>query len=244
MAACLMAGSLAATARADVMVLAGDLQSLAAVTQPGWNTMGLDTDVVASGTQILQVTAAGTAAGISAILDGGASWNGRGPDRERGAVLGTSFNDVVSDLWFNRQLTATLSLAGLTTGTQYTLRAWHNDSYLINEGAAAGGGTVSVSLVGGTVNSSTNGTVTNLKGTQTNSAFGITTLVFTSTSPAAAVTFTRNGGSFTGIPFSGIQLTTATVPEPALGGLGIVGAGGWLAWRRRKTDAGIARAAP
>lgn len=100
------------------------------------------------------------------------------------------------------------------------------------------------SLVGGAVNSSTNGTVTNLKGTQTNAAFGITTLVFTSTSPAAAVTFTRNGGGFTGIPFSGIRLTTATVPEPTLGGLWIVGAVGWLAWRRRKPEAEIARAAP
>ncbi len=231
--ACLLAwAGVAATARAEVMILAGDLQSLVGVTQPGWNGLGLDTDVVASGTQVLPVTASGTAAGITASLDGGASWNGRGPDRDRSVVLGTSFNDVVSDLWFNRQMTATLNLVGLATGTQYTLRAWHNDSYSINEGAAAGGGTVTPSLVGGIVTSATNGTVTNLLGTQTDAAFGITTLVFTSTTSTAAITFTRNGGSFVGIPMSGIQLTTSVVPEPVTISLVVSGVVGMLAVRR------------
>lgn len=234
MACLLMWAGAASVARADVMLLAGDLQSLVAVTQPGWNGMGLDTDVVSSGTQILQVTAAGTAVGITASLDGGASWNGRGPDRDRAAVVGTSFNDVVSDLWFNRQMTATLNLTGLLTGTQYTVRAWHNDSYTINEGAAAGGGTVTPSLAGGIVTSATNGTVTNLRGTQTDAAFGITTLVFTSTASTAAVTFTRNGGNFTGIPMSGVQLMTAVVPEPATAGLLVLGAIGVLAVHRRR----------
>ena len=235
LSACLVAWSgLASAARGEVMILAADLQSLVAVTQPGWNAMGLNVDVVGSGTQLLQTTAAGTSAGITATLDGGASWNGRGLDRDRAAVIGTSFNDVVSDLWFNRQMTATLYLSGLVTGTTYTLRAWHNDSYLVNEGAAAGGGTVTPGLVGGTVNSATNGTVTNLRGTQTNAAFGITTLLFTSTSSTAAITFTRNGGSFVGIPMSGIQLTTAAVPEPAVNGLLALGAVGLLAgWRMR-----------
>lgn len=219
--------------RADVMLLAADLQSLSAVTQPGWNGLGLDTDVVSPGTQALQVTAAGAAAGITATLDGGASWNGRGPDRDRAVVAGTSFNDVVSDLWFNRQLTATLNLTGLATATQYTLRAWHNDSYTINEGAAAGGGSVTPSLAGGIVTSATNGTVTNLRGTQTDAAFGITTLVFTPTSSTAAITFTRNGGSFTGIPISGIRLTTAIVPEPATCTLALTGLA-WGAWQLRR----------
>jgi hypothetical protein len=238
---CVLTWAVAASvARGDVMILAGDLQSLVAATQPGWNGMGLDTDVVSSGTQILQVTTAGTAVGITASLDGGASWNGRGLDRERAAVQGTSFNAVVSDLWFNRQMTATLNLTGLVTGTQYTVRAWHNDSYTVNEGAAAGGGTVTPSLVGGILNSATNGTVTNLWGTQSDAAFGITTLVFTSTAPTAAITFTRNGGSFTGIPMSGVQLTTAVVPEPATAGLLLVGAIGVLALhrRRRRTASG------
>lgn len=212
--ACAVAWLAAPQARAAV-ILAADMQSLVSVTQPGWNGMGLDTDVVGSGTQVLDVTALGAVAGITATLDGGASWNGRGPDRDRAAVVGTTFNDVVSDLWFNRQLTATLNLTGLATGTQYVARAWHNDSYTINEGAAAGGGTVSPSLVGGTVVSATNGTVTNLRGTQTNAAFGITTLIFTATSSSAAITFTRNGGSFAGIPMSGVELTTAFVPEPS-----------------------------
>jgi hypothetical protein len=229
---CLLPSALATAARGDVMLLAGDLQSLVAATQPGWNGMGLDTDVVASGTQILQLTASGSAAGITATLDGGASWNGRGPDRDRGAVLGTSFNDVVSDLWFNRQMTAILNLTGLLTGTQYSLRAWHNDSYLINEGAAAGGGTVTPSLVGGIVTTASNGTVTNLNGSQTDAAFGITTLVFTSTASTAAITFTRNGGSFVGIPISGIQLTTAVVPEPVTISLVVGGLVGVLAARR------------
>jgi hypothetical protein len=128
----------------------------------------------------------------------------------------------------------------LVTGTQYTVRAWHNDSYTVNEGAAAGGGTVTPSLVGGILNSATNGTVTNLWGTQSDAAFGITTLVFTSTAPTAAITFTRNGGSFTGIPMSGVQLTTAVVPEPATAGLLLVGAIGVLALhrRRRRTASG------
>lgn len=235
LSACLVAWSgLASAARGEVMILAADMQSLVAVTQPGWNAMGLNVDVVGSGTQLLQTTAAGTSAGITATLDGGASWNGRGSDRERSAVLGTSFNDVVSDLWFNRQLTATLNLAGLVTGTQYTVRAWHNDSYSVNEGAAAGGGTVTPTLVGGTVISASNGTITNLRGTQTNAAFGITTLLFTSTSSTARITFTRNGGSFVGIPFSGIQLTTAAVPEPVVNGLLVLGVVGVLTgWRSR-----------
>ena len=219
--------------RADVMLVAADFQSLSAVTQPGWNGLGLDTDVVSSGTQALQVTSAGAAVGITATLDGGASWNGRGPDRDRAVVAGTSFNDVVSDLWFNRQMTATLQLTGLGTNTQYTLRAWHNDSYTINEGAAAGGGTVTPSLAGGIVNSATNGTVTNLRGTQTDAAFGITTLVFTPTSSTAAITFTRNGGSFTGIPISGIRLATAIVPEPATCTLALTGLA-WGLWQLRR----------
>lgn len=204
-------GGLCSAARADVMILAADLQSLVAVTQSGWNGLGLDTDVVGSGTQILQVTASGTAAGLTATLVGGASWNGRGPDRDRGAVIGTSFNDVVSDLWFNRQLTATLNLAGLVSGTQYSLRAWHNDSYTINEGAAAGGGTVTPTLVGGTVITSSNGTITNLRGTQTDAAFGITRLVFTSTAATAAITFTRNGGSVR--PLNGVPWPSSVRPS-------------------------------
>lgn len=221
-------------ARADVLIMVADLQSLAGVTQPGWNGMGMDVSVVASGTQTLQVTATGTALGVTASLNGGASWNSRGSESNRAAVVGTTFDDVVSDLWFNRQLTATLNLTGLMTGTQYTLQAWHNDSYALNEGAAAGGGTVAPSLVGGVVNSASNGTVTNLRGTQTNAAFGITTLVFTSTSSAAAITFTRNGGSFTGIPMSGIRVSTAAVPEPATCALALAGLAGSTWWFRRR----------
>lgn len=85
-------------------------------------------------------------------------------DAERAAVSGTSFNDLVSDLWFNRQMSLTLSLAGLAVGTQYEFQAWHNDSYTVNQGAAAGGGTVTPSLTGGSVLSSVDGTITNLRG--------------------------------------------------------------------------------
>lgn len=126
------------------------------------------------------------------------------------------------DLWFNRQLSLTLSLAGLAVGTQYEFQAWHNDSYMVNEGAAAGGGAVAPSLTGGTVISSGNGTITNLRGGQSDAAFGITSLVFAPTGSTATITLTRNGGSFTGVPLSGIELATAAVPEPESLALGAV----------------------
>lgn len=225
-------------ARGEVLLIGGDLQSLVAATQPSWTAMGLDTDQTYPAVQTLPPTASGSAAGITATLNGGDQWVGRGLDRDRAAVFGTTFNDVVSDLWFNRQNSFTLTLNGLNVSTQYTVRAWHNDSYTINQGAAAGGGTVTPSLVGGTVQTAINGTVTNLYGSQTESSFGVTRLVFTPTGSTATVTMTRSGGSFAGVPVSGISLSTATpVPEPSAiamlaAGAVAMGAG---AIRRRRT---------
>lgn len=219
--------------RGDVVLIAADLQSPVAVTQPDWTAFALDRNVTSPAVQALQPTAAGASVGISATLDGGTGWDARGLDAERAAVSGTSFNDVVSDLWFNRQMSLTLSLVGLAAGTQYELQAWHNDSYTVNEGAAAGGGTVTPSLSGGTVVSSVNGTITNLRGGQSDSAFGITSLVFAPTGSTATITLTRSGGNFTGVPLSGLELTTAAVPEPeslALGGAALAAAA--VAWRR------------
>lgn len=225
-----------AVGRAEVMLIAADLQSPVAVTQPDWTAFALDRNLTSPAVQALQPTAAGASVGISATLDGGTGWDARGQDAERATVSGTSFNDVVSDLWFNRQMSLTLSLAGLAVGTQYEFQAWHNDSYTVNQGAAAGGGTVTPSLSGGTVLSSVNGTITNLRGGQNDSAFGITSLVFEPTGSIATITLTRTGGSFTGIPLSGIALTTAVVPEPeslALVAAAIAGGATWRRLRRR-----------
>lgn len=227
-----------AVGRAEVMLIAADLQSPVAVTQSGWTAFALDRNVTSPAVQALQPTAAGASVGISATLDGGTGWDARGQDAERATVSGTSFNDVVSDLWFNRQMSLTLSLAGLAVGTQYEFQAWHNDSYTINEGAAAGGGTVTPSLIGGTTLSSVNGTITNLRGGQSDSAFGITSLVFAPTGSTATITLTRSGGNFTGVPLSGIELTTAAVPEPnawALGAAALAATATWRHLRRRRS---------
>lgn len=205
----------------EVMLVAADLQSLSAVTQGGWTGIGRDVDTPLSPVQALAPTAVGSAVGITATLGCDTTWNARGQDRDRAAVAGTNFDGVVSDLWFTRSLSYSVTLGGLAAGTQYTLRGWHNDSYTVNEGAAAGGGIVTPTLSGGTLVAAANGTITNLSGSRTDAAFGIATLVFTATSSSAVVTMTRSGGSFTGIPVSGLQLTTAVVPEPGCLGLAV-----------------------
>lgn len=90
--------------QAEVVLIAADLQSPVATTQPGWTAFALDRNATSPAVQSLQPTAAGASAGISATLDGGTGWDARGLDAERATVSGTSFNDVVSDLWFNRQM--------------------------------------------------------------------------------------------------------------------------------------------
>jgi hypothetical protein len=217
-------------ARGEVTLVAADLQSLVSVTQPGWSGMGGDVNIVLPAVQVLALTASGSAAGITATLDGVSNWNPRGPDRDRAAVVGTTFNDVVSDLWFTRSLSYSLTLGGLVQGTRYTLRAWHNDSYTINTGAAAGGGTVTPTLTGGTIMASTTGAITNLYGLQTDASFGVAMLEFTADGTGATITMTRSGGDFTGIPVSGLQVTTLAVPEPTAFGLActsIAIAAGW-----------------
>ena len=72
----------------------------------------------------------------------------------------------------------TMAFSGLSTGATYRVRTWHNDSYSLNAGFAAGGGTVPISASGATVVSSTSGTVTNRRGAQTDSAFGIAAMTF------------------------------------------------------------------
>jgi hypothetical protein len=217
-------------ARGEVTLVAADLQSLVAVTQPGWSGMGGDVDIVLPAVQVLALTASGSAVGITATLDGVSNWNPRGQDRDRAVVLGTTFNDVVSDLWFNRSMSYSLTLGGLAQGTRYTLRAWHNDSYTINTGAAAGGGIVTPTLTGGTIVTSTTGAITNLHGLQTDASFGVAMLEFTADGTGATITMTRSGGDFTGIPVSGLQVTTLAVPEPTAFGLActsIAIAAGW-----------------
>ncbi|MBU6308571.1 MAG: hypothetical protein KJS77_02365 [Planctomycetes bacterium] len=154
-------------------------------------------------------------------------------------MTGTSFNDVVSDLWVTRTMSFTMAFSGLSTGVTYGIRTWHNDSYNSNQGFAAGGGTVQLSASGATVVSSTTGTVTNLRGAQTASAFGIASIEFTPTVSNPQITFTRVGGSITALPVNGVEMTAFVVPEPAsCGMLVIAGVSLAAAARRRLTAAG------
>jgi Tfp pilus assembly protein PilW len=228
------------SAAAATILVSADLQMAGGVgqlTQAGWQA-GEIAPAATTSSESVPLTAAGAASGLTATLVTVGTWNSRGgPTADRGFVAGTSFNGVVSDLWFNREMSFNLQLSGLVTGTSYAIRTWHNDSYELNAGAAAGGGTIEASVSGGTLSSRTNGTVTNLRGTQTDSAFGITTIAFVPTSSIATITFTRSGGDFTGVPLSGIELVTdAIVPEPAAWAIALVGLGGvgvgYRAWRR------------
>lgn len=222
----------ARSVRGEVLLVRADCQPEIAVTQPGWTP----NEIPLAGNpaiQVLALTASGSAAGITATLDGGDNWSSRGNQSDRATVQGTTFNDVVADLWFNRQNSFTLTLTGLLTGTQYTVRSWHNDSYTLNAGAAAGGGSVVPSVTGGLVLTATNGTITNLRGSQTDSAFGIMTLGFTATASTAVVTMTRVGGDFTGVPLSGLEVMTMAVPEPGSVPLLALAAAIFAACRRR-----------
>lgn len=224
---------------ASTILVTADLQGLnypGQLAQSGWQLAEVAA-AGSAGTQLLPLAGSGSAAGVTATLVTAGSWYGRGgPDPSRGYVVGTSFDGVVSDLWFTRDLTFSLQLTGLITGSSYTVRAWHNDSYTINEGSAAGGGTVHPTLSGGNVSAWSDGTVTNRYGTQTDSAFGITSISFQPSSTTAVVTFARSGGSFTGVPLSGVEVTTvAPVPEPSACIMALVGlaCGGAVMVRRR-----------
>lgn len=232
-------------AAAETFLATADLQYLNGVgqiTQAGWQAGEIA--ALATSSEPIPLTASGSAAGITATMVTVGSWNARGgTTQDRGFVVGTSFDGVVSDLWFNREMSFTLQLMGLLTGSSYQVRAWHNDPYLLNAGAAAGGGTVQASVTGATLSSRTNGTITNLSGTQTDSAFGITRIAFVPTSSTAVVTFTRSGGSFQGVPLSGLEITTdaIVVPEPATGATALVGlvCSGYAACRRRRSAAAV-----
>lgn len=223
---------------AETVLILSDLQRAGnpagQVTQPGWFAQEV---ILFSGTTSLPLnrTASGSSAGVAATLIAGAQWESRGGSADgREPVTGTTFNDVVSDLWATRMMSFTMAFSGLSTGTTYRVRSWHNDSYNSNAGFAAGGGIVQLSASGATVVSSTSGTVTNLRGAQTNSAFGIASIQFTPTVPNPEITFTRVGGSITALPVNGVEVTAIAVPEPAVSGaLAIAGACAVARWRRR-----------
>jgi hypothetical protein len=146
-------------ARAGTVIILSDLQMSGSpagqVTQPGWFAQNINK---LSGTTSLPLnpTASGSAAGIAAVLVATGNWESRGGTAEgRDPVTGTSFNDVVSDLWVTRTMSFTMAFSGLSTGVTYGVRTWHNDSYNSNQGFAAGGGTVQLSASGATVVSST-----------------------------------------------------------------------------------------
>ena len=195
------------------------------LAQSGWTLQAIAKDSDTSTSQAVGVTAAGTAAGISAALISTVKWESRGGTAVEGRsiIAGTSYNGVLSDFWFTRAMTATFRISGLLTdGTVYSLRTWHNDSYTINQGWAAGGGTVASSILGGTILTSSSGLVTNLQSTQTDGAFTPSTLTFTASSATTDIIFTRSGGSITAILFNGFELGlasggggTSAVPESA-----------------------------
>lgn len=206
-------------AQGSTVLLLSDLQMAGSpagqFTQPGWVAQEV---TKFSGTTSLPLTptASGSAEGIGATLISSGSWESRGGTLEgRDLVAGTSFNDVVSDLWVTRTMSFAVAFSGLTTGGTYQLRTWHNDSYNSNEGFAAGGGTVQLSATGATVVSTTNGTVTNRRGTQTNAAFGIASMTFVPTVPNPRIGVTRVGGAITALPVNGVEFTAIVVPEPA-----------------------------
>ena len=209
-------------------------------TQAGWfaQTAIRDTGLL---NMSLTPTASGTAAGIGATMVSTVKWESRGGDQypdERQLVSGTSFDAVVSDFWVTRVNNFDLVFSGLSIGTTYRVRTWHNDSYAINEGFAAGGGTITTGLSGATLVSKANGTVTHLSGAQSSSAFGITDLTFIATVANPTVTYTRTGGSITAIPVNGVEFTStagAAVPEPGTWAAAAMLAGGaaFMRWRKR-----------
>ena len=223
---------------AETVLLLSDLQMAGnpagQFTQPGWFAQEVSK---LSGTSSLPLTptASGSSAGIAAAVVAGGQWESRGGSAEgRDPVTGTTFNDVVSDLWVTRTMSFTMAFSGLATGATYRVRTWHNDSYNSNEGFAAGGGTVQLSATGATVVTSTAGTVTNRRGAQTDSAFGIAAMTFIPTVSNPQITYTRVGGSITALPVNGVEFTAIVVPEPAVSGaLAIAGACAVACWRRR-----------
>ena len=225
-------------AHAETVLVRSDLQMAGnpagQFTQPGWFAQEV---IKLSGTTALPLnpTASGSSAGIAAALIAGGQWESRGGSAEgRDPVTGTTFNDVVSDLWVTRTMSFTMAFSGLSTGATYRVRTWHNDSYNANEGFAAGGGTVQLSASGATVVSSTSGTVTNRRGAQTDSAFGIAAMTFIPSVANPQITYTRVGGSITALPVNGVEVTAVVVPEPAVSGaLAVAGACAVAASRRR-----------
>jgi hypothetical protein len=230
--------SFARATQTQLVIFQSDLQMALGsgeATQAGW----VAENSAKTGDQTMQLTPtqSGLDAGITASLDGTGAWESRGGTAEsRALVSGTSFDGVVSDLWVTRNWSFNLNFSGLTVGATYMLRSWHNDSYRLNQGFAAGGGIIRLSAADATVLSEADGTVTNLSGPQSDSSFGIASISFVPTSSTTQVTFTRMGGSITALPVSGLQLTTTAVPEPStylllgIGALGVL-----IVMRRKKT---------
>lgn len=209
-----------------------DFQNIGALNQQiqtGWNAQELSTGPAGAGSFSLVLTSDGIAAGISATLGGDSDgWEARGGStHQRGQITGTSFNDLFEDLILTRDQDASVSLTGLTIGRDYLFQVWHNDSYLVNQGFGSGGGTVTPLVVGGIELSKSIGTITNLKGIQTDSAFGVTDILFTATS--ASATINLDGTNTNGfLPINGISFSESisAVPEPSiflLFGIGALG---------------------
>jgi hypothetical protein len=184
-------------------------------TQATWAHAGVIPSSLAL-TIPLPLTAAGTLEGITATLAGDSDgWESRGgPAALRAQVTGTSFDDLVEDLVATRDGSATILLTGLDIGRQYTLTAWHNDSINSGAGFATGGGTVTPSVIGGTINSANNGLLHNLLGAQTDSAFTLTQLLFTATNTSSSILLTSsNPNGF--LPINALQFAAEDIPVPA-----------------------------
>ena len=138
------------------------------------------------------------------------------------SIAGTSWNDMVEDLWAAvGDGDMTIALTGLSSGTLYTLTAWHNDSYSVNAGFASEVGyAITPSVTLGTLcgladaGASSNNTESD---TLTDASFD-TSVIYFKPDGTGAATIVLDGASTFGNLFalSGLQLESIA-PPPVVG---------------------------
>ncbi len=226
------------TASAHSALIQVDFENLSAVaeeqTQAGWDSQLLADGPVVGAIDIA-LTSEGIANGIGATIDDDSDgWESRGglSFHQRAQVSGTSFDDLVEDFIATRDGVANITFTGLTVGGKYLLEAWHNDSYTLNAGFAAGAGSVTPSVnSGGFLLGSSAGSITNLYGAQTDGSFGISMLDFTATASTVSVSLTSSNPSGF-LPISAIRFSA--VPEPQAPLISLLGVLGLLGAARRR----------
>ena len=140
------------------------------------------------------------------------------------SITGTSWNDMVEDLWaaVSGDGDVTIALTGLTSGTTYELTAWHNDSYSVNAGYATEVGyAVTPSVALGTLLASDAGASSNNKETDTltDASFDTSVVSFKPDGTGAATIDLAGASTIDLFALSGLQLGSA---PPQKGGSVIV----------------------